>query len=251
MFTIARFTLVEAIKNRLFLLAIVAIIILFGLAVFIGELAITETAQIQVVILASALRLFAITIVSLFVITSMVREFSDKGVEILLSLPLPRYEYYFGKLLGYALLSLVMAALASVPLLFFAGTGAISIWFLSLCCELLIIIALSLISLFTFTNITSAYIAVMAFYLLARSIESIQLLSASPILEFKTFSQEFMNHLVDIIALVLPDLGSFTNSSWLIYEIEVAEILPVLLQTVIYFSILVSAGLFDLYRKNL
>ncbi len=251
MLTIARLTLVDAINNRLFLLALAAVIGLFMLAVFIGELAITETRQVQAVILASALRLFAVMLISLFVITSMVREFNDKGVEILLALPLPRYAYYFGKLSGYALSSLLLAVLVSVPLLFFAEVGAVALWCFSLCCELLLVIALSLLGLFTCTHIIPAYTGVLAFYLLARSLEAIQLLSTSPVLESNAWPQEFMYGMIAMIALVLPDLGRFTNSSWLAYEIQPAVLLPVLLQTLIYLCILVSAGLFDLYRKNL
>ena len=90
----------------------------------------------------------------------------------------------------------------------------------------------------------------MAFYLLARSIEAIQLISNSPILQDQSFSQQFMQVLVDIIALLMPNMGRFTNSDWLIYGVDWSAFGLVILQTLIYSSIIISAGIFDLYRKN-
>jgi len=105
--------------------------------------------------------------------------------------------------------------------------------------------------LFTFSNITISFIAVIAFYLLSRSMYVIKLISTSPILEFKTFSQEFMNFLVDAISFILPELNNFTQSEWLIYGTNSGDITLIIAQTMIYLPILWSAGLFDLYRKDL
>ena len=117
---IARYTFIEALRNRLLWLIIVALVILFGLAEFAGALAITESREIQATLLGALLRLFTVFVVSLFVVTSMVREFNDKGLELVLSLPIPRATYYFGKLAGYSLFALLTAALFSLPLFFLA-----------------------------------------------------------------------------------------------------------------------------------
>jgi hypothetical protein len=93
--------------------------------------------------------------------------------------------------------------------------------------------------------------AVLAFYLLARSISTIRLLGASPILESTAFSHRFMVWLTDAIAFVLPDLQRFTRTDWIVYGAGWQELLPVLMQTVIYAVLLTAAGLFDLYRKDL
>jgi hypothetical protein len=60
-----------------------------------------------------------------------------------------------------------------------------------------------------------------------------------------------MNQLLDVVAWVLPDLDAFTRSDWLVYGIDNAALVQVLLQTTVYLMILVAAGLFDLYRKEL
>ena len=103
----------------------------------------------------------------------------------------------------------------------------------------------------TLENILVAFSAVTAFYLLARSINTILLIGQSPILESTALSQKFMNILVIIIAYVLPDLDKFTQTDWLVYSYGTIQSLYIVgLQTSIYLVFLSAAALFDLYRKN-
>lgn len=249
--TIAYYTFLEAISNRLFMLSLTGLVCLFGLAEFAGELSITETRQIQAVLVASITRWFLVITCALFVITSMIRETNDKGIELILSLPVSKTSYYFGKFCGFICLATVILGLSSLLLLLYASPIALLYWLFSLLCEMAIIIAVSMLFLFTFSNITVAFMAVLAFYILSRSIASIQLLSTSPILESTSYSQHFMNFLVDAIAYVLPDLDAFTRSDWLLYGTDSSALSFVLVQTIIYLAILFAAGLFDIYRKEL
>ena len=249
--TIARFTMLEAIRCRMIMLIVTIVVGLFGLAEFIGEISITETRQVQAAVTASLLRIFSICVVCLFVITSVLRELNDKGLEILLSLPMPRYGYLFGKFSGFAGLSLFISALACLPLLLYAPAIQVGFWFFSLFCENLLIVSLSLLCLLTFSDISLSFISVMAFYLLSRSMEAICLLSADPILASQSVSQDFMHFLVNVIDWVLPDLYAFTRSDWLVYGVNIADMQVVLIQTLLYLAVLLSAGLFDLYRMNL
>ena len=250
--TIARYTFLEAVNNHLFIFAILLFIGLFGLAEFVGELAITESLGIQAAITGAMLRLAAIFLTSLFVITSMVREFNDKGFELVLSLPLKRSTYYFGKLLGYAALSVVIAGLVSLPLMLYVEIGPLSFWMLSLLCELLLMTAAALLCLFTFGNVTIAFTVVMAFYFLSRTMNAIILISQSPILETGSAAQSFIGFLIRCVAVCLPDLDRFTRTEWLVYgDAGIADLLPVVIQTLVYLLLLSAAALVDLYRKNL
>ena len=251
-FTIARYTFLEAVRARLFYMMVIGLICAFGLSEFIGELAITESDRFQGAILAAGLRLFAVFTTGLFVTTSMVREFNDKGFELVLSQPIPRAAYYSGKLTGFAMLSVVVACLVSLPLILYAPSGQVLIWGASLICELFIVTAMSLLCLFTFSNITIAFSVVVAFYLLSRCMDAIQLISNSPILETDSIAQELINKIIDVIAYLLPDLNLFTQTQWLIYENgDLNSLGSVMGQTVIYVVFLSGAALFDLYRKEL
>ena len=250
-FTIARFTFYEAVRNHLFILAVIGLICFFGLTEFVGELAITESRQLQATLIGSGLRVFAVLTVSLFVIASMVREFNDKGFESLLSLPMPRHNYFFGKLAGFLLLGLTVSVLTGGLLLVYCEAHVVMIWTISLFCELALVIAMSVFCLLTFNNITLAYVVVIAFYFLSRTMSAIQLISGSPILQSGEPSQAFMQFMINVIAYVLPDMHGFTQGRWLAYGAEWGVLVPVLGQSAVYLSLLVSAGLFDLYRKEL
>lgn len=251
MFTIARFTLLEAIRCRLLIAMIAVVVVAFGLAQFLGELSITETRQAQASVTGSLLRIFSICATCLFVISSVLKELNDKGLDLILSLPLPRHAYLFGKLTGFAGFSLCVAVLAALPLFLYAPAVAVGCWMLSLFCEQLLLAAFSLLCLLAFANISLAFTSAMAFYLLSRSIEALRLISAAPVLVSDANSQVLMNFLVNALALLLPDLHAFTHSEWLVYGVDADAVETVLIQTLVYLPVLLSAGLFDLYRKNL
>ena len=249
--TIAYFTLLEAIRCRLLIAVMAVVAVAFILAEFLGELSITETRPAQASVTASLLRVFSICATCLFVISSVLRELDDKGLELVLSLPLPRHAYLFGKLTGFAGFSLCVAILAALPLFLYAPAVAVGCWMLSLFCEQLLLACFSLLCLLVFANVTLAFTSAMAFYLLSRSMEALRLLSATPVLVSDADSQVFMNFLVNALALLLPDLHAFTRSAWLAYGVDAGAVRTVLIQTLVYLPVLLSAGLFDLYRKNL
>ncbi len=250
--TIASYTLIEAIRNRLLWLLLVVLVIVFGLTEFLGSLALTESEAIRSGLFGSFLRLFSVFMLCLFVTTSMARESQDKGMEFLLSLPLSRATYYFGKLSGYSSLAVITALIMGLCVSLYTPLDQSLLWSVSLMLELLLISAISLLCLFTFNQVTIAIIAVMSFYLLARSIDAIRLIGNGPLIDPNSVAQSVMTSLMDALAYVLPGLSRFTSSEWLIYHTgQWHDLLPLLGQTVIYLLLASGIGLFDLYRKSL
>ena len=75
-----------------------------GVSGFVGELALIESIEIKVSLLAVLLRFSAVFLIATFVVTSLVRDFNEKGLDLVLALPLPRAGYVLGKLAGYSAL---------------------------------------------------------------------------------------------------------------------------------------------------
>lgn len=249
---IAFYTVLEGLRNRLLWLLALFVIAGFALTEFIGELAITETVQFQSALLGSYFRLCGVFMVSLFVVTSMVREFDEKGLELVLSLPVTRVQYYIGKLVGFCVLALSTGIIFSMCLLLYAPPLQVLLWGSSLGCELLIITAFSLLCLFTFNQVPLALSAVMGFYVLSRTIGAFQLMAAGSMMNTDTLSQQVITVLIDGIAFVLPELQRFASTEWLVYHTGRWEaLLPIVGQSLIYISLLAGASLFDLYRKNI
>lgn len=248
--SLARVTLLEAVRNRLLWLAAVVIVVALGLAQFLNQVAITESREIQTALLAAPLRVAAVFMIAVFVITSMVREFNDKVIELLFSLPAPRAFYFLGKFAGYAAVALILALLSALPLAPFANPPGLALWAASLFCELLIVAAMSLFCVLSFAQVVPAFAAVGGFYLLSRSMAAMQIIAGSPLQE-PTLADRAVNLIVGLIALLLPSLDRMTQTTWLLEPLPAAGVLGgVLGQTALYLLLICSAALFDLYRKN-
>jgi len=249
---IAVYAVREALRNRLLALVVVFLVAAFAAAAFVAEVAITETAEVRAGFLGAVLRVCAVFTVSLFVITSIVREVNDKVVELVLSHAVPRAAYALGKLAGFSVICAVVALACGACLALTAPVLPVAVWSLSLLCELLIVTALCLLCLFTFSQVTVAMSAVIAFYVLARAMAAFRLIAESPLLPSSGLGQRAMETGVETLAFVLPSLERFTRSEWLVHGVTGwSELATVLVQTLIYVALLGAAGLFDLYRRNL
>ncbi len=249
--TISRFTIIESLRNRLLLLSFLVIGISFGLVEFIGDLAITEHRVTQVAILAAFLRMSAVVIITLFVVSSTVRELHDKTLEMILAMPIRRGSYYLGKLIGYFYLAILVSVIFSVLLLFYADSEQVFIWMVSLFLELILVIALSLVMLFTFNQVPSALAGVFLIYGASRIVTSIFLMSKYPIIAHTSIAQKFMDGFIELLTWLLPDLHRFTQTEWLTYNTaDLATLLPLFGQTGVYLIFLSFIALFDFYRKN-
>lgn len=248
---IARYTALESLRTRYIWLVLALVGTGMAVAAFTGDLAITETAQTRAAITAAILRFAAVLLVMLFVTTSVQRDFSDKSVELMLSLPLPRSGYYLGKLAGYTLVAAFTAVPLCCLLLFLAPGIASLIWGLSMMMELLLVSAVSLLFAFAFGQVTAAISASLLFYLLGRSIAAIQLMAHGPLADQSPVSQQLMTRLVDTLSYLLPDLDRFSQSGWLVYPGDAGALLmPLAAQTAIYIVLISAVALFDLNRKN-
>lgn len=249
--TISKFTIIESMRNRLLWLSLVMMMIGFVLVEFIGDLAITEHQATQLAVLAVFLRLSSVLLIALFVVSSSLRELQDKTLEMILAMSVKRSSYYLGKLLGYIQLAIIIGVAFGLLLTMYAPLHQVLIWTVSLVLELVLVVAFSLVMLFTFKQTPAALTGVFVVYLASRVITSLYLMSQHPIIAYDSIGQKFIEGFVTAMTWVLPDLSRFTQTEWLVYGSgEWLQLLPVLIQTMIYLGLLSSIALFDFYRKN-
>lgn len=249
---ISYYTVLEALRNRLLWVVLGMAFAAWGLTAFVGELAITETREIQVSLLAWTLRLGAVFLVCLFVASSQAREFEDKGVELLLAFPMPRAAYYFGKLGGYVLTAWIISLCYGAITLLYASPAQALLWAMSLGMELMLVTALTLLLTLTFAQVTAAVAFTLAGYALARSIGALQLMAQGPLYDPSSHYQMLMARSVDLLAYLLPSLDRYTQTQWLVYSTgEWKDALWIVAQTAVYLLLLAGAALVDLYRKPL
>jgi len=249
--TIARYTLLEALRTRLPLLVAAALAALLAASFFVETISITEAARLQTGFYAAGARLAAVFIAGLYVLVSITREFDDKGLDLALSLDLPRAHYILGKLAGFVAIGALIAIAVSLPVAWLASPAAALQWGLSLALELAIVAALALFCIVTFNQLTPAASFVAGFYLLARALTAIRLMSANPVAGADSPSHEVIRLLVEALAFVTPALDAWTQTAWLVNERAALGVMVQLtLQSALYVVLLAAATMFDFHRKN-
>src|SRR5688500_3424453 len=181
--TLARLVLLEARRGGLPWLALTAVALSVCLAAFLSQVALTESLALQAAIVAGVLRASAVFLVAAHVAGSVLREMNDKGLELMLSLPLTRSAQYLGRLAGFAACGGLLAVLLALPLLLWASPAAVSAWAVSLALEVALVAAVSLFFAMSLGQLVPAIAATTGLYLLARSMASIQAIANSPLAE--------------------------------------------------------------------
>lgn len=249
--TIARYTLLEALRTRLPALVAVALLAVLGASFFIEAISVTEGARFQTGFYAAGARLACVFIAGIFVLVSVTREFDDKGMDVLLALDLPRSHYILGKLAGFIAMAALIAIAASLPLTWLTGMQAVLQWMFSLGLELALVVALALFCVITFNQFTPAASFVLAFYLFARALTAIRLMGAHPLVGADTLSQEVIRFMVEALALVMPALDAWTQTAWLVNQpASWHALLQLAGQSALYIVLLAAAAMFDFHRKN-
>jgi len=248
--TVARYVLVEARRSSLPWLAAASLLAAIALSSFLSRVAITEAASLQTSASAALLRAFAVFLVAAHVVSSVVREANDKGLELALALPISRPSWYLGKLLGFACVGALITALFTLPLLA-SRPADLAAWWLALAMETALVAAAALFFSITLASVVPAIASALGLYLLARSIAGIQLLARGPLAE-ESWTQAAARGAVDAVALLLPRLDAVTRSDWLLYGAPGAgEFGAAIGALLVYTALLCAAGLFDFHRRSL
>lgn len=249
--TVARYTLVEALRSGLPWLAAAFVLGVLGLAGFLARVAITEASALQASTAGALLRAGTVFLIAAHVVASVSREANDKGLELALALPVSRTAYYIGKLAGFCLAGAMLAIFSSLPLLIWTGPADLAPWCLSLGAECALAAAAALFFASAMSQTLAALAATTGLYMLGRSMSAIQAIASGP-QAADSLPADAARWFVDALALLLPRLEMATRSDWLLYGAPPAGVFAhTLLGLALYILLLAAAGLFDFSRRNL
>jgi len=248
--TLARSVLLEARRGGLPWLAAASLVAGLGVSAFLSQVALTDSAALQLAVLAALLRACAVFLIAAQVTAATLREIQDKGLELMLSLPLSRTTHYLGRLAGFAACGVLLAAVFCAALLFWAPPLAAFLWGVSLALEAALVAAAALFFAMTLPGVVSAIAATLGLYLLARAMPAIQAIAAHPLPD-ESWAGRLARGAVDAIAFLLPRLDAATRTEWLVYDAPAAGAYAAALGGLaLYGVLLVAAGLFDFHRRN-
>jgi hypothetical protein len=247
---LVRLVLLEARRGALPWLAAAAVALSLCLAVFLSQVALTESGALQAAIVAAVLRACAVFLIATHVAASVLREINDKGLELMLSLPLARSAQYAGRFFGFAACGIALALFFALPLLLWSPASAVAYWAGSLALEVAVMAAATLFFAMSLGQLLPAIAASAGFYLLARTMAAIQAIAAGPLRD-ESLADRFARWAVDAVALLFPRLDSVTRSEWLLYGTPAPSAYAAAVGgLVLYALLLIAAGLFDFHRRG-
>lgn len=248
---ISYYTALEIINKRLIVFILLSLIAIIGLISFINAITLTENASMQIAFMGSILRAFAIITTVLFVINSHINDINHHNIMLILSKPVHRSTYFFGRLLGFYSTATLLVFVVALCLIFYASFVPTMIWSCSLLFELYLLIPFAFLCALFFKDITISFMIVLIFYILGRIITIIQALAQNPIVADNSIMHIAITKMITIIALFIPNLNAFTQIEWLVYEqVSWSMMLPIMIESFIYILFLCSISVFDLYQKE-
>jgi len=141
-------------------------------------------------------------------------------------------------------------AFFALPLLFWASPAAVALWGLSLAFEAALMAAAALFFAMSLAQLLPAIAASAGFYLLARTMASIQAIATGPHRDEST-ADRIARWAVDAVALLFPRLDGVTRTEWLLYGTPAAGAYATALGGLaVYGLLLIAAGLFDFHRRS-
>lgn len=248
--TLARLVLLEARRGALPWLALSSIALSGALALFLSRVALTESLSLQIAVVAAVLRACSVFLIATHVAASTSREIDDKGLELMLALPLSRSSHYLGRLAGFAACGIIVAVGFALPVSLWVPAAKVAAWGASLAVETALAAAIALFFAMTLGQVVPAIVATTGLYVAARIMPTIRLISAGPLAEDSPL-QVAARWCVEGIALLLPPVDSLTRTEWLLYDLPSARAYAFALGgALLYGALIAAAGLFDFHRRS-
>jgi hypothetical protein len=248
---LTRYVLRAAIRDKILIALVIAMLVGTSFAIFMGTSAIVEKGPFAGVFAGGGLRLAGVAGLVLFAVFHVRRSFESKDVEFLLSRPITRTQFLLSFAGAFSLLALATTGVQAicmamiVPDMLAPGT---LMWIASIAVENIIMVNIALFFALIISSAAPCAMACFGFYLLARLMG--QLLG---IADMGTDAPHgvFLIKVLEIISSVTPRLDLMGQTTWLIYGPDAGIGYGFLvLQAVIFTGLVLIAARIDLSRRT-
>lgn len=244
-----RLVLVTALRDRLFasLLSLEALVLVAGL--FLGSSMIFEEKASALVFAAGTARVAVVLGLTVFVGFHVERLYDTREIEAILSRTISRggfiLSYWTGLIAVAAVFVLPVAAF--IAIFHVSGLGALW-WLVSLVLECCIVLAFAMFVGIILERAIPTVFATVGFYALARLVSFfLGIVDHGTLAHFNRAS----NPVMEAVAMVIPRLDLFCQTSWLVYGLDAQDKLYAIpLQAALYVPLLLFMATFDLRRKE-
>lgn len=256
MIPIIQYTLLTALRDRLFIGLFIAILCAVTISFFLGSTALVEQEQMSIAYAAGSSRLTVIAGLVLFICFHVRRSFDNKEIDLILSRPISRVTFVMSYWAGFAMLSLILTLPAILLVWMFTTPDMIGLlcWGASLIAEGMLMGAFALVASLMMRSAVASVLGCAGFYLLSRMMGFLVMIVNKPsVLNFDTNEKTtfIMGWLLKTISVALPRLDLYGKTSWLLYGIDTAQNIWIFqIQSLVYIPLLLGMAIWDFKRKQ-
>lgn len=247
------YVLRAAIKDKIYLALLIAMILVYSLSSFFSGAATIEKDQFDLVYTAGSLRLISLVGLVLFVVFFVRRSDESKDIEFLLARPLGRVQMIVSYGAAFSVLAFVVGALQGAFVLLSAGSLALHaghiLWCASVIAEAIVVVNFAFFVSMVISSQSAATLAALAFYVLGR-------LSGHMLGIIESHKGDVgidaLEWLMQVISVIVPRFDLFGQTSWLIYGPPDSAFLNMLafMQAFVFVVILMSAASLDMLKRE-
>lgn len=250
---ILKYILLTAARDWLFIGLFIAVTACCAISFFLGSTALSEQNMMQLAFISGSTRLILVIGMILFICFHIRRSFENREIEFIISRPISRSTFLFAYFFSFVVLSflLLFPIVILVYSLFNPTLLGLLGWSLSVFCELILLSTFAILASLILKSAVSAVLGCFGFYMISR----IMGYAVSTIIIPAQLNNVNFNVSLEIIlkalSSLLPRLDQFAQSKWLIYgEMTMSDVGFVVIQSVIYISLILFMSIYDFGRKQ-
>jgi hypothetical protein len=251
MIAIARYILLIALRDRLFLGMVLGVLAVSYLSFILGSTALAEESQTAITLAAGTSRFVIALGLIVFVCFHIHVAFDSREMDVQVARPISRTALVMGYFIGFAVIAfaLCLPLVAVLALMQPVSWGGFAAYSLSLYLEAVVVISFAMFAAFTLKGAVNAVLAACAFYVLSRLMGFFLIMLFNHAIFTSKILHQLSSGAVDIASYAVPRLDFFAQTAWLHYGAEGHDWLLFGAQSLIFIPLLLCATMLDIRRK--
>lgn len=250
--TIIRFVLLTALRDRLFAVLILLLLIAIGISSGLAKTSMIEQHEMTLSFSSAVARLLLAIGLIVFVCFHIRQAFDSKEIDVLLSRPISRAGLVIGYWLGFSVVTAALVGVNAVVLSLLSPLSLIGFaaWAGSLLLEMWIVVAIALFTSMTLRSAVSSVMASLVFYVAGRMMGFFLATIQGRVVFETPWLNQVSKYIIEGVSMITPRLDLYGKSSWLIYGAESVDWTLFAIQSLSFIPLLLAVTILDFNRRQ-
>lgn len=250
-FTIAKYTFLEILKSKILVNILMLGFALFCVTFVAYQFTYGEPEKIALDFGLGALSISSVGIALFFGVNLLAKEIESRTVYMIISRPIERYQFYFGKIIGLICilsLNVLILSVLTLSVYFFVGGSYANLLLWSIF-FIMIEAVVVLLVVSTLTLLTTSTLSIMLSIGVYISGHAIPAATETSFVK----NSVILKYIIDIYHFLLPGFYKFNIKNFVLYkqDLDTPYIISVLVYGILYMCFLIGIGIFIFNRKSL